>query len=80
MDIVRISSKGQIVIPAGIRRKMDLNTGDRLIVGIKGDTLILRPIVKLSKLKGIDKMKNLSEEVDKLREEWDEEWEDEIPL
>lgn len=32
-------------------------------------------IVKLSKLRGIDKIEGASEEVEKIRKEWDEEFE-----
>jgi len=37
--------------------------------------VILTPVVKLSKLRGIDKLGKASEEVEKIRKEWDEEFE-----
>ena len=76
MDVVRISSKGQIVIPAKLRRELGLEVGDRLIVDRKEDAIILKPVVKLSKLRGVDKLKGVSEEVDEIRKEWDREFDD----
>jgi AbrB family looped-hinge helix DNA binding protein len=32
----RLSSRGQVVIPASVRRKLHLETGDLLQVGVKG--------------------------------------------
>lgn len=75
MKIVRLSVKGQIVIPARIRKELGLSAGDKLLVEQKHESVILKPATKLSKLRGIDKSKVASEEVDKLREEWDEEFE-----
>ena len=37
--------------------------------------VILTPIVKLSKLRGIDKLGEASEEVEEIRKEWDEDFE-----
>ena len=70
---VRISSKGQIVIPRWIREKLDLRKGDELLVELSGDRIILKPTVKLSELRGIDGVKGLSRELDNLRRKWDEE-------
>ncbi|MBA7524998.1 hypothetical protein ES705_17143 [subsurface metagenome] len=76
MEIVKLSSKGQIVIPVWIRRELGLSRGDKLLIDAIGhDEVILKPIVKLSKLRGIDKLEGASEEVEKIRKEWDEEFE-----
>jgi AbrB family looped-hinge helix DNA binding protein len=32
MEIVKLSSKGQIVIPAWIRRELELSEGDKLLI------------------------------------------------
>ena len=79
MDVVRVSSKGQIVIPAKIRREFGLGEGDKLIIDKRGNAIILKPVVKLSKLRGVDKLEGASREVDKIREEWDKEF-DEISV
>ena len=75
MEIVKLSSKGQIVIPAKIRKELNLSPGDKLFIEREGDVIILRPVVKLSTLRGIDKIENASKEVEKIRKEWDKEFE-----
>ncbi len=75
MEIVKISAKGQIVIPARIRKELKLAAGDKLLIEQTHESVILRPATKLSKLRGVDKSKVTSEEVAKLREEWNEEFE-----
>ncbi len=79
MDVVRISSKGQIVIPARMRKELGLSEGDKLIIDKRGDVIVLKPVVKLSKLRGVDKLEGASREVDKIRKEWDKEF-DEISV
>jgi len=69
MKVVKLSSKGRIVIPAKIRRELNLSKGDKLLLERKGDTIILRPIVKLSKLRSVDKIEKASEEIERMREE-----------
>jgi len=76
MEIVKLSSKGQIVIPAKIRKELKLSKGDKLLLEREGDMIILRPVVKLSKLKGVDKIEGASEEIEKIRKEWDREFEE----
>jgi len=72
MVIVKLSVKGQIVIPARIRKELGLLAGDKLLIERKQEEVILKPVTKLSTLRGIDELERASEEVDKLREEWDE--------
>ena len=75
MKIVKLSVKGQIVIPARMRKELGLSAGDKVLIERKEEEVILKPVTKLSKLRGLDKTGVASEEVDKLREEWDEEFE-----
>ena len=70
---VRLSSKGQIVIPRWIRERLDLRKGDELIVELNDDRIVLKPAVKLSKLRGIDSIEGLSKELNGVRRKWDEE-------
>jgi len=42
IDVTKISSKGQIVIPKPIRESLKLMEGDRLITYARGDLIILR--------------------------------------
>ncbi len=41
MDFVRMSSKGQIVLPRDIRRKFGLKTGDRFMLVSDGENIVL---------------------------------------
>ena len=75
MEIVRLSSKGQIVIPAKIRKELKLSKGDKLLVERRGDVIVLRPVVKLSGLRGVDRLEGASREIEKIRKEWDREFE-----
>ena len=38
---VQIGPQGRLVIPAGLRRALDLKPGDRLIVRLDGDSIVL---------------------------------------
>lgn len=44
MEVIRLSSKGQVVIPKSIREKMNLKNGDKLIAFTSGDLIILRKV------------------------------------
>jgi len=39
-----ISSKGQLVLPAKVRRQLRLAQGERLSIEVRGDSVILRPM------------------------------------
>lgn len=68
--------KGQIVIPASLRRKYGIKTGTKIIVSDDGEAIILKPVTEqyLNKLQGSLKgrggLKMLTEErkKDKKRE------------
>ncbi len=45
--VIRISSKGQIVIPASWRKKMDLHAGDELLGMGDEDMLVIKKISSL---------------------------------
>jgi len=71
----RATAKGQIVIPAILRRKYGVKEGTRIIISDNGDSIVLKPITEeyLKKLqgslKGTGALKDLIEErlKDKLR-------------
>ena len=44
----KVSSKGQIVIPLSIRKKLGIREGERLLAIGLGDTIILKKIVDKS--------------------------------
>mgnify|MGYP001449000337 CR=1 FL=1 len=41
-DIVKVSSKGQIVIPKHMRKKLGVKTGEKLLVLSRGSEILLR--------------------------------------
>lgn len=44
--IIKVSSKGQVVIPAELRRLMGISEGDELYVFGKGDALVIKKVEK----------------------------------
>jgi len=44
LDTTRISSKGQVVIPKRVREALGLEPGDPLLVGVKGDVIVIRKL------------------------------------
>ena len=41
--VTRLSTKGQVVVPSRIRRKLGLQSGDTLDARVEGDRIILTP-------------------------------------
>ena len=50
-----VTTKGQIVIPSRIRRKLNIRKGTRLYIEEKGDELIIKPVTPeyFSKMAGV---------------------------
>jgi AbrB family looped-hinge helix DNA binding protein len=44
VEITSMSSKGQIVIPAGVRNKLKIGDGTKFIVIQDGENILLKPI------------------------------------
>jgi AbrB family looped-hinge helix DNA binding protein len=42
--LVKVGMGGQITLPDELRRKMEINAGDHLVIILRGDRLILHPI------------------------------------
>jgi len=80
MDIVTLSSKGQIVIPIKVRKRFSLKEGDSLVIVEEKDAIRLQPLVNLSELWGIDNMKDAGQVLNEMRKEWDDELEDKASL
>ena len=49
MSSVKVSSKGQIVIPEEIRRKLGLQKGSMIKVVVEGNKIMLMPALKAPK-------------------------------
>jgi len=82
MEAVTITSKGQITIPARLRRELKIAEGEKLLVIREGDAIKMVPVPKLSKLAGVDREvfegKKPSEEIQAMRREWTKEFEKRI--
>lgn len=44
INVLTMSSKGQLVIPAEIRKKLSIGSGDKLAVYASDDVIMLKPI------------------------------------
>lgn len=79
METVTVTAKGQITIPANLRRKLEIAEGEQLMIVCEGEILKIIPIPRLSKLAGADKEifkgRKPSKEIEKTRKEWDKDFE-----
>lgn len=82
METVTVTAKGQITIPVDLRRRLQIVEGTRLIVVCEGEAIKLIPVPKLSQLAGVDKNvfkgRKPSKELEEMRSEWDQEFEERI--
>ncbi|MBO8174772.1 MAG: AbrB/MazE/SpoVT family DNA-binding domain-containing protein [Thermococcus sp.] len=70
MVTVKVSSKGQIVLPKSIREKFGIKAGDEVEILDLGNELIIVPIKKDIKLRGLVKFdKPVIEILKEVREE-----------
>ena len=44
IEVTRLSSKGQVVLPQAVRRKLHLIKGERFVVVANGDTIVLKKL------------------------------------
>jgi AbrB family looped-hinge helix DNA binding protein len=44
MHITRLSSKGQLILPAEARKRFNLNKGDNIAVVLMKDFIVLKPV------------------------------------
>lgn len=72
-DMVKISSKGQIVIPKCVREKLGLRTGEKLLVVSRDGEILLRKTKKATIEEIAEKIENQTKkgciDVDKLVDE-----------
>ena len=63
MVSVTVSEKGQVVIPIDIRRKLDIKEGEKLLLAVKGNKVLMEKSADLAKLMEgeFDHMVRLSE-------------------
>lgn len=80
MNIVTLSSKGQIVIPSKVRKRFSLKEGDSLVITEENDSFRLQPLVNLTELWGVDQIGDTRSMLKTLRREWDDDLEDKTAL
>ena len=72
-EIIKVSSKGQIVLPSVVRNELKIDKGRRMVITVHKGVIIMKPIKKLSEMEGI--LKGSKFDTDKvirqLRKEWD---------
>ncbi|MBR9705414.1 AbrB/MazE/SpoVT family DNA-binding domain-containing protein [Candidatus Pacearchaeota archaeon] len=64
LEITSISSRGQVVIPLGIREKLLIDQGDKFMVVGEGDTIILKKL-QVPSIKDITKLIDKTKEISK---------------
>ena len=72
-EVVKVSSKGQIVLPSDIRDELKISKGQRMVVTVHKGVILMKPIKRLSEMKGILNIskKEIRNTIDDLRKEWD---------
>lgn len=75
MSLAKLSSKSQISLPAGIRRKLGIHPGDTLEITQHGDTIAIRKVpgcfVEALDGCGSPIWRNYEEELLRERDQWD---------
>jgi len=51
-SMVTITSKGQVTLPVDVRRALSLKAGDKLILTVEEDRLVIRPVIDFLSLAG----------------------------
>jgi antitoxin PrlF len=61
-DVIKLSSKGQIVIPREVRKKLGMKGGEKLLVLTRNGDILLRKTKELS-------LDDIAEKIDKVTRE-----------
>ena len=82
VEVVTVTSKGQITIPSRVRRELKIVEGDKLLLIREGNAIKIIPVPKLSKMAGIDRLlfkgRKPSKEIEEMRREWTREFEERV--
>jgi len=82
VEMVTVSSKGQVTLPSKLRKRLKISKGEKLLVVNEDGAIKLVPVPKLSKLAGVDKElfanRKPSEELKVMRREWTKDFEQRI--
>jgi len=50
--VAAVSTKGQVTLPAGLRRKLGIEPHDNVMIESAGDSIVIRKVEKFLNLKG----------------------------
>jgi len=79
VETVTVSSKGQVTIPSGLRKDLEIEEGEKLLVVKEGGAIKMIPVPRLSRLAGVDKevfrSREPSKEIEDERRREDKEFE-----
>ena len=82
VELVTVTSKGQVIIPSRLRKELNILKGEKLLVIREGNAIKMIPVPKLSEMAGVDKElfegRKPSEEIKEMRKEWTREFEERI--
>ena len=75
MPTAKLSRKAQLVLPASIRRRLNIRPGDRLILEVEDDHVVLRKApesdVEVLRRYRSDLWKDYGRELERERDGWD---------
>jgi antitoxin PrlF len=77
-NVVQLSPRGQVTLPAPVRRALGLEPGDNLVISVEGDRAVIEPAVVVpieryteERTKEFEEAARLSpEEIRKARRKW----------
>jgi AbrB family looped-hinge helix DNA binding protein len=52
MTVAKVSSKGQITLPVDSRRAIGIKPGDRVLIEVKNEAIVIKPLGDFFDLKG----------------------------
>ncbi|MGQ9723480.1 MAG: AbrB/MazE/SpoVT family DNA-binding domain-containing protein, partial [Candidatus Jordarchaeum sp.] len=55
VELVTVTSKGQVIIPSRLRKELNIVKGEKLLVISEGNAIKMIPVPKLSEMAGVDK-------------------------
>ena len=59
IEITKMTSKGQVVIPQGIREKKEIKEGEKFIVYDTDDSIVLKRVKNLEQVKNIKEFEKI---------------------
>ena len=72
-NVVTVSTKGQIALPAEVREELSIGKGTKMVLVAEKGMIVMKPLRRLSEFEGIlsEVKKPAREIVKELREEWE---------